>query len=115
MSGWQILANDPGDPMKRKMKFDDIEKKLTIVAEQDNIDDILVLNKAFLNADRKSSALWNGADYVKVASIPLELLERWKIEEGIDFWRQSSEDKARITKKLNDGNFSKLRTAPGNI
>ena len=115
MSGWQTLSNNPGDPMKRKMKWDSMEKKMTVVSAQDNLEDCLVMNKAFLNAERKSSALWNGADYVKVASIPVQLLERWYIEEGINFWRQSEEDKARISKKLNDGEFSALRTAPGKI
>ena len=115
MSGWQSLTNDPSDPMKRKMKWDSVEKRMTIVTEQENLQESLTMNKAFLNAERKSSALWNGSDYVKVASIPYEVLEKWYFEEGINFWRQSEEDKARISKKLNDGEYSYLRTAPGRI
>jgi len=113
-NNWQTLSDDPNDPMKRKMKFDDVEKKLVVRTEQDNIQDILAMNKAWKNAERKSSALWNGSDYVKVASIPLEVIEQWH-KEGINFYRQSDEDKARISMKLNDSEYSHLRTAPGRI
>mgnify|MGYP003141661903 FL=1 len=115
MSGWQILSNDRSDPMKRKMRWDSMENKMTVVSAQDNLEDCLAMNKAFLNAERKTNTLWNGASYVKVASIPLQLLERWYHEEGINFWRQSEEDRARISKKLNDGDYNRLRTAPGKI
>jgi hypothetical protein len=77
--------------------------------------DCLSLNKAFLNTDRASSSLWNGGDYVKVASIPLEIIERWYKEDGINFYRANDEDKARLIKKLNDGEYNKLRTAPGEL
>jgi len=112
---WQKLTEDPSDPMKRVMKFDEMTGVMTVQSEQDNLGDILTLNKAWLNAERKSSSLWNGGDYVKVASIPEQLLERWYHEEGINFWRNNEEDKARIMKKLNDGNYSQLRTAGGNL
>ena len=115
MSQWQTLKDDPGDPMKRKMRWDDIDKTLTIVTEQNNIGDILTMNKAFLNADRATSSLWNGGEFVKVAEVPYELLEKWAIEENINIWRGNDDDKAAITKKLNDGEFAALRTAPGRM
>tara|TARA_R110000751_G_C13589083_1_gene460802 strand:- start:161 stop:508 length:348 start_codon:yes stop_codon:yes gene_type:complete len=115
MSQWQTLKDDPGDPMKRKMKFDEMDKTLTIVSEQDNIGEILTMNKAFLNAERKSTALWNGGEYVKVAEIPYEILEKWSIEENINIWRGNDEDKAAIARKLNDGDYANFRTAPGKI
>lgn len=114
MSHWETLASAPNDPLKRKMHWDDMEKTMTFVAEQD-VTEILTMNKAFLNADRNSTSLWGSGEYVKVASIPEAVLERWYHEEGIDFWRQSEEDKARIVRKLNDGEYSHFRTAPGTI
>lgn len=104
-----------GSHLKRKIKLDESEDKIVIQTFQPNLDDCLDLNVAWKNADRPTSSLWNGGDYVKVASIPLFLIEKWKNEEGIDFLRWNDDDKARVMKKLNDGDYGKLRTAPGAI
>ena len=104
-----------GSGLKRRVKFDPSEGKVVFEASQPNIQDCIDLNVAWRNADRSTTSLWNGGEYVKVASIPLVLLEKWRNEEGIDFLRWNDDDKARVMQKLNDGNYGKLRTAPGSI
>ena len=52
---------------------------------------------------------------MRVAQVPLALLEKWMVEDDIDFYRWNDDDKARIMRRLNDNDYSKLRTAPGRI
>ena len=49
----------------------------------------------------------------RVASIPWALRNKWLNEEGWDAWDGKYFDKLR--KVLNDSEWSKLRTAPGNL
>ena len=109
-----------GSPIKRRIGFDSVEQKIVFESNQPNLQECLDMNRALANADRKSTRLWQPGDdeanYVKVASIPLHVLERWKVEEDIDFLRWNEDDKARITRRLNDFNeWGDLRTAPGQI
>lgn len=112
MSGWRDMT-PPNSSLRRSFKFNPSDNSYTIRTDQPNMVDCLSLNKAFLNTERASSSLWNGGDYVRVASIPLEIIEMWYKDEGINFYRANDEDKARLLKKLNDGEYNKLRTAPG--
>ena len=45
------------------------------------------------------------------ASIPVELQIKWLIEEGIDVWKK--EDWPRVKAKINDRDFSKVKTTYG--
>jgi len=112
MSDWRDITL-PNSPLRRSFKFNASDNSYTIRTDQPNLVDCLSLNKAFLNSDRNSSSLWNGGDYVKVASIPLEVIEKWHKEEGINFYRANDEDKARLLNKLNDSTYNKFRTAKG--
>jgi hypothetical protein len=78
-------------------------------------EEILEINKALLNEDNFSGSLWHGQSWIRVAQIPLAMLEKWMIEEDINFLRWNDDDKARIMRRLNDPSFRKLRTAPGRI
>lgn len=49
----------------------------------------------------------------RVASIPWALRNKWLNEEGWDAWDHKYQDK--LKKVLNDSEWSKLRTAPGNV
>lgn len=49
----------------------------------------------------------------RVARIPWALRNKWLNEEGWDAWHPQYQDK--LKKVLNDSEWSKLRTAPGNI
>ena len=77
--------------------------------------EVLELNKALLNEDNFSGSLWNGSDWVRVAQIPLALLEKWMIEDDINFYRWNDDDKARIIRRLNDPEWRGLRTARGRL
>lgn len=52
-------------------------------------------------------------DMQHVAEIPLLLVHKWMIEDGVDVLAKGNEDALR--KKLNDHTYRYLRTAPGRL
>lgn len=58
------------------------------------------------------TSFWQGRDYVKIAEIPLILIDQWH-KQGINFYDPN--DWPIIRKMLNDSDWSKLRSAPGRI
>lgn len=105
-----------GSPIKRQIGLDMTDRKIVTRARQENIQDCIEANKAEYNAHTDGPFNRNGADgWTKVASIPLWLLEKWKKEEGIDFYRGNEDDMARIMRKLNDPEYCLLRTSRGKI
>lgn len=113
-TGWEDVSFH-GSPLRTQMTFDEADDKVVFRSCQPNIQDCLEMNQAFLNADRASSSLWAGRNWVRVGSIPMWLLEKWRLEDGIDFYRWNDEDKAKIVRRLNSNEYEKLRTAPGRI
>ncbi len=111
---WEDISQ-PGSGISRRMRLNMHGKPaLEFHAEQD-CTEILEINKALMNEDNSSGSLWAGRDWVRVAQIPLLTLEKWRKEDGIDWFRWNDEDKAKIIARLNDNSYSKLRTAPGRI
>lgn len=47
----------------------------------------------------------------RAASIPMNLISQWKAEDGFDALRAVKDDPKALAKRLNDGNWLKLRTA----
>jgi hypothetical protein len=111
---WEDVTT-PGSPIRRRMRLNTANKHTIEFHSQQEYGDILKHNVDKRLADRSSSSLWNGQEWVHVAEIPLLELERWAKEENIDFFRWNEEDKAKIIKRLNDSGYSKLRTAEGRI
>lgn len=118
---WELMS-DPEEMKNRgslrtKMKVETDGRTVTTQYDQDPeyIREMLELNTALNNADRRSTSLWDNRNLVHVARIPEELILKWQIEEGINFYRCNEEDRARLFAKLNDGEYQKLRTAPGHI
>lgn len=111
---WEDISM-PDSEIKRKMRLNTEGRHSIEIHSEQECDEIIAVNRDLRNEENFSGSLWNGRDMVRVASIPLIELERWRKEEGIDFWRFNDEDKARITQKLNDPSFSAFRTAPGRI
>lgn len=105
-----------GSHTRRQIALDPVERKIITRAQLDDDlrDDILDKNMAAANEsiDGKYN---DPSGWTKVASIPLWLIEKWKIEEGIDFNRWNEDDKARIMRKLNDPEYLKLRTRKGKL
>jgi len=54
-----------------------------------------------------------GKNMWRAASIPNQILLKWKIEENLDIFRD--EDWPKIKAKLNSEEFKSLRTSPGKI
>jgi len=93
----------------------DIKNGHTQIKTVQNIDDTLDVN----NADRNNSgAGWKGEMH-HVARIPMLMIQQWnnelKSEGANDTNIMSANNKKRFIAKLNDYNFSKLRTKTGRI
>ena len=112
MSEWLPLSE--GNPFSTKMKVH-TNGTFTIKNEQENMTEILEVNRALLNHDKRTTSLWGDRTHVHVARIPEELIVKWYVEEGINFYRCNDEDRARLLAKLNDADYSKLRVAGGRI
>ena len=52
-------------------------------------------------------------DLRRVASIPTSLLDKWRVEEGIDY--TTKEGWKKVLSKLDDPDYAFLRTAPGRV
>jgi hypothetical protein len=52
-------------------------------------------------------------EFRRAASIPNVIIEKWRIEEGIDFF--NPDHWPAIKRKLNDPDYLWLRTAPGRL
>ncbi len=113
-SEWEILS-DPGDSIRRGIRMTDSGRGTIEFRSEQDCTDILEINQAFRNQDNSSGSLWHGKDWVRVAQIPFIVLDKWAQEEDINFLRWNEEDKAKIMRRLNDSEWSKLRTAPGKI
>ena len=111
MIRWEDNTHE-GSALRRRIGFDEVEKKIVTETEQPGIDEVLRLNQAFLNADRPSSSLWGGNAWVRVASIPLYVVEDL-MAKGLSFFDRN--DLPRIKRLLNSLEYEKLRTAPGRL
>lgn len=105
----ELLSDESG--IRRVMHWDDANNKLVVQSTQDPTE-ILDWNRALFNAERASSALWDGRTMVKVASIPNILIEQWR-KKGLNFYHK--DDRARILAMLSTNEYSGLRTAPGRL
>jgi hypothetical protein len=75
-----------------------------------NVAPILDINKAMAN---HNDGYTPSRDLRRVATIPAGVRLKWMIEEGWDCLNPDHADK--LTAKLNDPDYSFLRTAPGRI
>ncbi|MHB8284007.1 MAG: hypothetical protein ACYDD1_04955 [Caulobacteraceae bacterium] len=88
---------------------DNNDGTLTINSVQE-VDDILDHNQRLYNHNDGYTVT---RDMKRVASIPMSLLFLWKTVEGWDPFHPANQD--RLTKKLNDGDYLKLRTLSGRV
>ena len=72
-------------------------------------DDLLAMNRREASDNGWAKAGWGR----KVASIPLGLLEKWHLEEGVKFGDRNARDVIR--RKLNDSDYRDLRTRSGRV
>lgn len=104
---WVLLEEDPEIKRKTYVGYDDQGHPRGAHVEQE-VDPILAANARLrsLNAGRTK---W-GDGYKPSASIPLTLFEKLGMQDAI-----SSRDRKYISKVLNDGDYSKLRTSEGKV
>ncbi len=95
--------------IKTKLHYVDHEDTLIVQRTQD-VEPYLDKNKRAFN-DAQETGRFKG-DFVKMAEIPLSVIEQW-MKEGINIFDDNS--KAAIRKKLNDPDYRYLRTTPGKM
>lgn len=83
-------------------------KDARLIHEYDDVSGVLDNNK--LNYNHVNG--WNADRSMhKVATIPLSIITKWKLEEGLDVFNKEHRD--RLKAKLNDPEWRYLRTSPG--
>jgi hypothetical protein len=102
-----------GSPIEREALFDTETNKLVIRSYQPNMQDCLDMNVAWLNAERSSTKLHSASGWTKVASVPLWLIEKWKAEDGLDYFNRDHQP--GLLARFNSNEYLKLRTAPGKL
>lgn len=102
---WTTISQEGGFKTKMRVRSN---QTFEVEYDQSDMQEILDVNVALQNADRRTSSLWNGRDAVHVATIPNELIVKW-MREGINFYRGNEDDRARVLQKLNDRDYCHLR------
>lgn len=105
---WRLLSHDPLTGLKTYHAYDSVTKQNHIRTEQD-VQHILDENQRSYSS---AKAGWGG-DWHYVAEIPMEILHKWQVEEGLDFYNK--DHWPAIKRKLNSNEFRKFRTKHGNI
>jgi hypothetical protein len=86
----------------------DNEDGTSTVFSTEDCDPYLEANRALANHNDGWSA---SRDIRREGSIPLSMIEQWKHEHGVNVLRPEGHE--FLKKKLNDYDFSYLRTSPG--
>ena len=104
---------------KRLFDYNDMTGVTTWFHAEDNgdvhleyvqdVEPILELNKAKANQTDKSEQIKDG--WWHYGSIPLSLVLKWQIEEGIDVY--NPDHMPRVLAKMNDREFSYLKATDG--
>jgi hypothetical protein len=93
--------------MQRQFLYDEGSEQWGIRAVQD-VQPILDANKAAFDHDNRG---WKGDGMHHVARIPMVVIEKFKVEQGIDLLT----DQAAMRQFLNDPDNKYFRTKPGQI
>lgn len=94
----------------QRMSWDE-GSELLVIKSMDDVAPIIEDNKARFNEGEKS---WtDDRDMVHAARIPIEILEKWRVEDGIDY--RTKEGWQRVIQRLDEPDWRYLRTWPGRI
>jgi hypothetical protein len=111
VSNKRLLEFDPFSRISTFHEYDH-ETKVTTLTTTCDVAPILEQNKREYNdVDQKKIGL--KAEMLKVASIPMAVIEKWRIEDGIDVFNKNHA--GAVERKLNDPEWRFLRTAPGRV
>ena len=109
-----LIDINPDTGIETWHHYDELTDTTTIETIQSDaaIDRILDENKKCQN-DRD---IWRRGvknEFVRVAQIPVILIHKWKVEEGLDVYNREHWD--RVKRKLNSPEYSYLRTFHGRV
>lgn len=99
----------------RRRVFVDVEcgREKVVIHQVQDVEDVKRVNEVTRLANGSgTSSFWKKRHYVKIASIPLVLLDQWA-KQGINF--ADPNDWPKIKAMLNSSDYLALRTAPGRI
>lgn len=99
----------------RRRVFRDVDggRDKIVIHQVQDVDEIKRINEQTRLANGSgTSSLWQKRQWVKVATIPLVLLDQWA-QQGINFYDPN--DAKKIMSMLNSSDYLALRTAPGRI
>jgi hypothetical protein len=110
----RIISADADTGVVEKFKKDELTGKFAIERSQD-VSDIIKANKIDINAKPDN---WKG-DMHHVARIPLIVIEQWADEMRAKGYKNCNplapENKSYLISKINNSEFSALRTKRGRI
>ncbi len=105
----RLLDVDPLTGTKTYHEYDHLTGQATISTESD-VSPILEANNSLYNdSSFKQQGMKNSM--LKIASIPVDVIAKWKIEEGIDVFNKAHTP--RVMRKLNSPDYRYLRTVSG--
>lgn len=104
MSDWRPLSI--GANRQTRVKFDSDGR--TLIRSGQICDPVLELNHALRTSGRKQRP-----DWWHVAQIPLEIVTKWLIEDGVNVLDGEHQD--YLARKLNDPEWAYLRTGGGRL
>ena len=104
----RLFDTDPLTGAIEHFHFDESEDKFTIHTVND-VEPVIERNKKLFNHDDGG---WNSTrDGKRIASIPMEIILKWKQDYGVDLFNRDHLPK--VKQLLNDPDWRYLRTAPG--
>jgi hypothetical protein len=107
----RLLGYDPLSGIKTYHEYDHQTKKTAIGYEYPHVDGLLDWTKYLSNTGIDSYN--KRRDMKHVACVPLSIINKWRLEEGIDIF--NDDHWPRVKEKLNDPDWKFLRTGSGNL
>ena len=107
----RLLDKQPGSTLETWHHYDTATDE-TVVETRQNCDLLLDTNKAMAN-DPDSKRMGIKKEWWRVACIPNVLIEKWRIEKGINVF--DANDTKKVKQLLQDPDYRFLRTSPGKI
>lgn len=108
----RLIGVDAFSGIKTYHDYDHSSRKTVLIREHDNVEPVLDANKAQFN-DGTMKAHGMKESFLKVASIPMIVIEKMRNEHGVDVFSDDPDQKKRLMKLLNDPEYRYLRTASG--
>ena len=103
-----ILDIDPFTGVTRKFQYDPVTDDVIITTEQDCTDLLNNNERQVIEADH-SQQIKN--DWIKYASVPYVVIEKWKRELGINFMTTNPDEWKLVMALINSRDWRKVKTS----